>query len=84
MIDEREQAPPKLSLLSAHAHKRRQAVALPIAREEHELRARAKQMGTRWSQEQKGGLFVSVGRRTRLQRARCSKRYAYVNIGVVI
>jgi hypothetical protein len=49
IVDEREQAPPNISLLSAHAHKRRQAVAVTIAWEEHELRARAKQMGSCWS-----------------------------------
>lgn len=53
IVDVREQAPPNISLLSVHAHKRRQAVALPIAWEEKELRTRAKQMGARWSKVKK-------------------------------
>jgi hypothetical protein len=53
IVDEREQAPPDISLVSAHAYQRQQPVALPIAWEEHELRARAKQMGARWSRLRK-------------------------------
>lgn len=53
IVDEREQAPPNISLVSVYAHKRRQPVAVPIAWEEHELRARAKQLGARWSQVKK-------------------------------
>ena len=71
IVDEREQAPPNISLLSVHADKRRQAVAVPIAREEHELRARAKQMGACWSPLKKVWLMryqtaVALGIRDRI------------------
>ncbi len=53
VIDEREQPPTGVSMISALAYRRQQVVAVPIAWEEHELRKNVKQIGARWSKQQK-------------------------------
>jgi hypothetical protein len=49
IVDEREQSRRGMSLNAAHAFKRRQLVALPIAFAEGALRAAAKRSGAQWS-----------------------------------
>jgi hypothetical protein len=53
VVDEREQSHPEISLNAVHSFKRRQLVAIPIAFEEHQLRAAAKRSRAMWSVEKK-------------------------------
>lgn len=49
VVDERDQSHPEISLNAVHSFKRRQLVAIPIAFEEHQLRAAAKRSRAMWS-----------------------------------